>query len=76
MSESTSSRIPVDAILESCAVEADFPPELALELIEKVRSSYADLGRWGAKRELTEAISELIKKDVRQSEKADVVNDL
>jgi len=67
---------PHDEILERCAMESDFPPELATELIEKVRSSYADLGRWGAKRQLADAISELIRKDIRQSEKADSANDL
>lgn len=68
--------VPVDTILESCAVDADFPPELASALIEKVRRSYADLGRWGAKKELADAISDLIRKDVRQTEKADSANDI
>lgn len=65
----------VDNILESCAVDHDFPPELAHELLDKVKKSYADLGRWGAKRQLEDALAELIKKDVRQAEKADAAND-
>lgn len=76
MHKASGSPTPVDLILEACAVEIDFPPELAMELIEKVRGSYADLGRWGAKKELADAISDLIKKDVRQSEKADPANDI
>lgn len=64
-----------DTLLDSCALEAGFPPELAHELLEKVRIGYADLGRWGAKRQLSDAISELIKKDVRQAEKAGSAND-
>lgn len=65
-----------DALLDTCAVDADFPPELAHELLEKVRNSYADLGRWGAKQQLEDALSDLIKKDVRQAEKADAAHDL
>jgi DNA sulfur modification protein DndC len=67
---------PEDNLLDECAAQADFPPELARELLEKVRSSYTDLGRWGAKKQLLEAVSELIKKDVRQAEGADSTNDL
>lgn len=66
----------IDSLLDSCAVEYDFPPELAHELLDKVRLSYADLGRWGAKKQLEDALAELIKKDVRQAEKADPAHDL
>lgn len=66
----------VDGLLEQCAVDADFPPELAHELITTVRARYAELGRWGAKQQLEDALSDLIVKDVRQAEKADTTNDL
>lgn len=65
-----------DTLLDACAVDADFPPELAHELLETVRNGYADIGRWGAKKQLEDALAELIKKDVRQAEKADPAHDL
>ncbi len=65
-----------DALLEQCAVDADFPPELAHELLNIVRVRYAELGRWGAKKQLQDTLSELIIKDVRQAERADPAHDL
>lgn len=66
----------IDTLLDTCAVDHDFPPELAHELLDKVKKSYADLGRWGAKKQLEDALADLIKKDVKQAEKADAANDL
>lgn len=62
-------------LLAKCALEAEFPYKLAQELLMTVQASFANLGRWGAKAELEHAITEIICKDVRQSEKA-VSNDI
>lgn len=71
MRNSARSTPPDDELLDLCAAEIEFPPELAHELIDTVRARYADLGRWGAKQGLTNALVALVSKDVRQAEKAD-----
>jgi DNA sulfur modification protein DndC len=75
--ENTGSYPPIeDALLEQCAVDADFPPELARLLLETTRQTYADLGRWGAKKQLQDNLCCLIEKDVNQTEAANPVHDL
>lgn len=65
-----------DALLEQCAVDADFPVDLARRLLDTVRDKYAHLDRWGAKADLQRELTELIEKDVRQAQLADPAHDL
>ena len=76
MDLSKSANAPENDLLEKCAVDADFPPELARQLLETARCYHGNLDRWGAKKELQTALSDLIKKDVNQSQKADPAHDI
>lgn len=65
-----------DLLLERCAASADFPVELARQLLETVKNKYTHLDRWGAKASLQAALTELIEKDVKQTHQADPAHDL
>lgn len=64
-----------DPILEESAAEFEFSVDLAYNLLRTVRAGFADLGRWGAKKQMDDDIANLIIKDVNQAEKADIAND-
>jgi len=65
-----------ELLLESCAVDADFPVELAQRLLETVKEKYARLEGWGAKAGLEKDLRELIEKDFNQALSADPAHDL
>lgn len=65
-----------DALLERCATDANFPLDLARQLLEAAKSKYTHLDRWGAKADLQAALAELIEKDVKQAQLADPAHDL
>ena len=76
MTEPTRSTNAEDPLLESCAVDADFPVELAQRLLETVKEKYAHLEGWGAKAGLEKDLRELIEKDINQALSADPAHDL
>jgi DNA sulfur modification protein DndC len=65
-----------DRLLEQCALDADFPTELAQQLLQKVKGKYAHLDRWGAKTELQDDIRKLIEQDIQQAKTADPNHDI
>lgn len=65
-----------DSLLEQCAMDADFPPELAQRLLATVRGKYTHLDRWGAKADLQRELTDLIEKNVSQAQLADPAHDL